>query len=225
MIRNSKIFLFALSLIASSAVFGSESKVNDLIPTEQEEFESFSPTQFTHWNMRLGLMLYGQKIGMGFRTTDLESLRGNDLSLNVIHFGLPIHYAGSWVPNLQYARIFYHRNALENGARKYKGLGLGLTFYGLGKNSGIFFETGKHRLSRESLMATLPNVKFMWGKQYKKGNFSEWSFNILPVALVSYACYQIETKPRYRGDIHFKGMGYTGLAAAALCAFEYQYGF
>ncbi|MCH9630458.1 MAG: hypothetical protein S4CHLAM37_04580 [Chlamydiia bacterium] len=152
-------------LIATA--FGSCSEVDS-----KESPADYDIAPSTNCYFTIGTSGYYQNIGLGYRTRDLSTYRGNDFSINAKYF--PIDYIDSHeisfskhkyriYPSVQYMRIFYNKPKEFSSSRSY--FAMGVDIIGI-KNRKNFYP--------------IPNPKIAWGKENQSGQFSQFAINIVP---------------------------------------------
>lgn len=147
-----------LGLCVTSSCFSAE------ISSLEEESSLTSSAQVSHPYVKLGSSFIFHHIGIGSRFSDFEKKRGNDYSVN---FGyIPILETGSLYLELDH--LTYKTKSSSENSHSYSGMGIDIGIMG----------------SSSQFLYPYLNPKIFLGSQNEKGAFHQFSFNILPIALL-----------------------------------------
>ncbi|PCI93539.1 hypothetical protein COB11_05145 [Candidatus Aerophobetes bacterium] len=196
-----RILLVFSGLMAT--VFGTCSDVDSKEPSTDYDIAPSSNCYFT-----IGTSVYYQNVGIGYRTRNLSTNKGNDFSINAKYFpvkkvdGHGIHlykHSHRVYPSLQYLRLSYQDPRGESSSKKY--FGAGLEIVGL-IDDGYIYPT--------------PNPKIAWGVENSHGQFSQFAINIVPAFVDVFFIANAKKEQSWKNKI--------GLTALSM-TFEYSLGF
>ena len=117
--------------------------------------------------------------GVGNRTIDWQSLRGNDVSFNL---NVPNIRMYSVAPTVEYDRLFF-KKPTANSSR----------YFGMGIEAGAFIG------SYGPAIYPMINPKLIWGNERESGGFSQLSVNLIPAGIFAVSTVVAITNPSVGG--------------------------
>ncbi|NGX63414.1 MAG: hypothetical protein KR126chlam6_00826 [Candidatus Anoxychlamydiales bacterium] len=201
------LFIF---LSISAILFAEETFKEDVIPEINQkplaelDMKEIQNLKDSYFYVKLGSTILVQNIGLGYRSRNLKSCRGNDLTFN-LH--APLLGLGkdnkSFMPSFKYSYLKYKDSVIHS------------SYFGVGFEMGIWMQT-----HGRIVKGYIPNIELVWGKEREAFHFSQFGINVVPAA----GAVILASAGIIEGG-QSAGWGALFAAAATSVSFSYTIGF